>query len=126
MGTGIKKLIIPDNIIDIGSQAFFNCTDLNEVIVGNGITQIAFYTFAKCKALQIVSIGKNVSCIDKGAFKECLNIQSFKCASKIPPIVKDDALPKQEQRFILYVPIESIADYKKNEVWCQYEIKGLD
>ena len=126
LGTGIKRLIIPDNILDIESQAFFNCTDLNEVIIGNGITQIAFYAFAKCKALQIVSVGQNVSCIDKGAFKECLNIQSFICDSKIPPCVKEDALPKQEKRFILYVPTVSIADYEKSEVWCQYEIKGLD
>lgn len=126
LGTGIKKLIIPDNILDIGSQAFFNCTDLNEVVIGKGITQIAFYAFAKCKALQIVRVGPNVSCIDKGAFKECFNIQSFKCASKTPPIVKDDALPIQEKRFILYVPTENIADYEKSEVWSQYEIKGLE
>lgn len=126
LGTSIRKLVIPDNITKIDGSAFWSCGELKEVTIGNGISEINIYTFKKCTSLEYVTLGKTVSAIRKEAFGDCKKIRSFTCLNEIPPVVEADALPKQKQLFILYVPSKSISAYLQHEIWGKYEIQPID
>lgn len=45
--TGMKKIVIPDNIVAIGKQAFDQCTDLETITIGKNVTLIQNFAFCR-------------------------------------------------------------------------------
>ena len=45
------SIIIPDNVHNISSSVFSDCSELTTVVIANGITKIANDTFSNCYAL---------------------------------------------------------------------------
>lgn len=45
------SLIIPDDVTNIGSHAFYNCNSLMSVTIGNNVTSIGSYAFYNCNKL---------------------------------------------------------------------------
>lgn len=68
-GTGVKKLVVPDNVTDISSSGDFSgCTTLEELYIGNGVTDLNLSN----QNLKHVYIGNNLETLylytgDKGA-----------------------------------------------------------
>ena len=86
--TGLLSVTIPDNIIDLSSNAIFDgCTSLRNVTLGTGITSIGTYTFRNCTNITSIAIPKNVTTIGNGAFKGCSRLTSI----VIPKSVKSIA-----------------------------------
>ncbi len=92
--SGLRKITLPDSIIEIGKGAFQRCKNLEEVDLGSQlifINQAAFYdctslrkikipdnvrvigknAFYKCSGLEEVELGKNLEIIDEKAFANC-------------------------------------------------------
>lgn len=65
----LKSIIITDNIKNIGSQAFWNCTNLKQVSCN--AQNIEKLTFQGCSELKKVIIGKNVSSWADQIFFSC-------------------------------------------------------
>lgn len=50
--TNIKKIVIPDSVISIGSWAFSGCNNLTSVVIPNSVTKIRNYAFQYCRKLK--------------------------------------------------------------------------
>lgn len=66
--TNIEKVIIPDNVTNIGESAFRGCTALKSASIGNGVREIKDYAFSDCTSLTDLSVGYNVVSIRGSAF----------------------------------------------------------
>lgn len=65
---GEAIVVIPENVISIGSRAFKDCKSLQSVIIPEGVTSIGNVAFSNCKSLQSVIIPKSVTSIGGRAF----------------------------------------------------------
>ena len=68
--TGLRRVVIPQNIGKMKSDVFIDCASLTEVQV-DGLKTIPAQTFARCGALQTVTLGPWVTEIEEGAFFNC-------------------------------------------------------
>ena len=82
--TMIKDLVIPDGVINLGKDVFYNWFALKSVIIPNSVTSIGYRAFAGCSYLTSVIIPKNVTSIGEGAFGYCEALTS----ATIPNSVK--------------------------------------
>ena len=82
--TMIKDLVIPDGVINLGKDVFYNWFALKSVIIPNSVTSIGYRAFYGCSYLTSVIIPKNVTSIGEGAFGYCEALTS----ATIPNSVK--------------------------------------
>lgn len=75
--TGLKEVIIPDNVEVISNHAFSNSNALTKVIIGNGISYIPKNAFDNCPLLTEVSFGTNVTRFEIYAFRDCTSINKL-------------------------------------------------
>lgn len=66
-------LIIPESVVEIGRQAFWNCNEIKKVIIPEGVKEIGRSAFNLCKNLREAVIPESVEKIDSWAFFECKN-----------------------------------------------------
>ncbi len=64
----VKKITLPDSVIEIESYAFNNCSCLTEIQLSQGLTEIQPYTFYGCEKLDTVHIPSSVKVIQRDAF----------------------------------------------------------
>lgn len=74
---GCKQTIIPNNIISIGSGAFYGCSGLKSLIIPKSITSIGSFAFSCCFGLDSIEIPQNVKSIGKYAFEGCSNLKEI-------------------------------------------------
>lgn len=78
--TGLTSIKIPEGITNIGQVAFSNCTSLTNVTIPNSVTSIGDYAFYKCTSLTNIEIPQNVTYIGEYAFKDCKNLATINYA----------------------------------------------
>lgn len=61
-------IIIPETVVKIGDEAFFNCYYLTSISIPESVTSIGKYAFHFCLRLLNATIPKNVKSIGVGAF----------------------------------------------------------
>lgn len=71
----IKKLVIEDGVINIGSYAFADCTNLTEVDFGT-IDTLGNNAFYKCSSLKHAILPDSCTWIWQNAFQNCTSLQS--------------------------------------------------
>ncbi|MGM9978879.1 MAG: leucine-rich repeat protein [Clostridium sp.] len=59
----ITSIVIPDNISEIGTYAFYECEELRSVIIGKSIREIKDYTFSSCGSLNRIIVPSTVETI---------------------------------------------------------------
>jgi len=67
----IKKVVIKHGVTNIGTYAFYFCSNLTSITIPNSVTSIGDYSFNGCKALTSVTIPNSVTSIGKYAFSGC-------------------------------------------------------
>ena len=71
----ITSVVLPDNLITIGSYAFALCDSLTSVVIGKSVTGIGEFAFSYCDSLTSVIIGDSVTYIGRYAFYDCNSLQ---------------------------------------------------
>ena len=66
-----KKVIIPREVVTIGSSAFYDCKSITNVIIHDAVTSIDNSAFAFCNNLASVNIPNSVKVIGSSAFCNC-------------------------------------------------------
>ncbi len=59
----IKSIILPNVLTSIGSEAFYDCTNLTSVTIPNSVTSIGQLAFSGCTSLTSVTIPNSVTSI---------------------------------------------------------------
>ena len=70
----IKKLIIENGVINIGSAAFRSCSNLTSVIIPNSVTSIGSSAFSGCSSLTSIIIPNPITNIGDEAFWGCTSL----------------------------------------------------
>lgn len=73
-GELLTKLVIPDDVDEIGAWTFSSCYDLTEVFIPDHVTSIEDYAFHAFPSLYSIVIGSNVTSIGNCAFYDSTNI----------------------------------------------------
>lgn len=73
-GNGIiEKVILPESLSEIGTEAFAEATALKTIIIPKSVEKIGEYAFSDCANLNRVVIrkGSKITTIEEGAFNAC-------------------------------------------------------
>lgn len=82
---GMPSLAFPSRIIEIGEEAFKDCTDLLSIVIPKGVTIVEKGTFAGCTSLEEIVINKSVQRMKKNSFAGCSKLMLIKCPKVYPP-----------------------------------------
>ena len=117
--TILSKIVIPNQINEIGQQAFENCENLTEINIPEGITEIKYQTFYGCKNLENIALPDSLTSIGHGAF-DLTAIKSLTIpanVSNLDMLVSDkSALEELQIKSTLINPeqITSLASFASN------------
>ena len=75
VNTEITKLVIPDGVTSIGSDAFSGCSGLTSVTIPSSVTSIGKKAFDGCSGLTSVTIPNSVTSIGSSAFYNCSGLK---------------------------------------------------
>lgn len=75
--SGLTSLVIPDGVTSIGSSAFYNCSNLQSINIPSGVTSIGYNTFLLCSKLTAITIPSSVTSIGYSAFEFCSALESI-------------------------------------------------
>ena len=71
----IKKVVIEDGVTSIGSDSFYECSNITEIDIPDSVTDIGMYAFYGCSSLQEVTIPDNVTTIETHTFERCASLE---------------------------------------------------
>lgn len=78
--TGIKKVILSNGIVRIGSGpwqgCFSECSDLEYIELPESIEELGYDVFRGCKSLKEIRIPSKVVSVKDGSFSECVLLES--------------------------------------------------
>ena len=122
--SSLTTIDLPDGVTSIGSSAFSNCSGLTSIDLPDGVTSIEDYAFYNCSGLTFIVLPQSVQGIYGSAFLDCKNLSAIILLSEKPPtIIPFSAgdvslgLPETTQ---IFVPPESVDEYKKDVNWKNY------
>ncbi len=119
---GCQNTIIPNSVTSIGSSAFSWCSSLTSITIPNSVTSIGQYAFRDCSSLTSITIPNSVMSIGGNAFAYCFNLKTVICeVIEVPELLGGDVfynMPLSEAT--LYVPAQSLDDYKAAEQWKEF------
>lgn len=78
----LKEINIGKNVKYIDEAAFYGCKNLKNVNMNNAVKKIRSYAFAECSSLDEFCVGKNIGYIGNGAFFSCRSLKKFTCTNK--------------------------------------------
>ena len=76
--SGVVSVTFTDNVKNIDSYCFENCTSLTTVSLPNSLTTLNSRTFWGCTALEIITIPSNVATIGADCFNGCSKLSNVK------------------------------------------------
>ena len=72
----MKKIVLPETIVNISDSAFLDCMFLEEVVIPEGVTEIKHATFKGCTLLRNVTLPSGLLKIEDDAFNTCSSLQT--------------------------------------------------
>ena len=88
-GGRVGSYTIPDNVITIGSDAFYFCEGLTNVTIANSVAVIGEGAFQRCNNLSTVMIGSSVTNIESNAFTSCVSLIGIYFVGNAPSLGTD-------------------------------------
>ena len=119
---GLTSVTIGSNVAIINNYAFYGCTGLENINIPGNVTTIGNGAFNNCNSLNSLYIPYNVSSIGNSTFNGCTNLRSITCDRLIPPAI-GNAVFDNTNNCPIYVPCESIEDYKAAPNWSNYQTR---
>lgn len=116
-GEVITSLVVPENIKEIRQHSFAGCSSITSIKLTENIEKVGSYAFYGCKNLTHVTL-ENVKSIESLAFAYCTGLSNVISKTSTPPVAYNDSFKEAERlNSTLFVPKESINDYKQAIGW---------
>lgn len=84
--TMLTSITIPSSITSIDWYAFSGCTGLTSITIPDSVTTIDWFAFYGCTNLATVTIGNGVTCIDAAVFSGCTNLTDISIGKAVKTI----------------------------------------
>ncbi len=151
---GLKSIMIPENVYQIDAYAFRGCTSLETVLIkgqltslqgmifydctslkivefAEGITRLMDRMFGNCVSLETITLPASIERIDAQIFAGCTNLKTVYVKATTPPDMSYWVFTDNEHQNLnckIYVPAESVEEYKKASNWSTYadQIEGYN
>ena len=68
---GIEEYVIPNNVTEIGNDAFAHCYNLKRIIIPNSVTKIGGEAFSGCLNLASITLSQSITEIEDATFATC-------------------------------------------------------
>ena len=120
--SGIKTLAVSDNVASISGSAFSDCDELESVSVGNGVNEIGSNAFSGCVKLSSVKLGKSIKTILSMSFANCSYLSECECLALNAPTGEPDAFTGTDiSNVTLLVDKTAIDSYKSVNPWASFK-----
>ena len=119
--SSLTSITIPNSVTSIENGAFSDCSALTSITIPNSVTSIGEVAFANCTSLTSIIIPNSVTSIGDWAFGGCSSLKIVICeAIEVPGLVGDVFCFMPLSEATLYVPAQSLDDYKAAEQWKEF------
>ena len=128
--TNLTSVTLGENVTNICRYAFYNCSNLESITIPHNVVEIGSHAFDNCRGMKKLVIEEGISDLGATVFSNCKGLISVTCMAKTPPTMGKFRIIAggiDETNFVfdnvdcskipLYVPDESIEDYKAVEQW---------
>lgn len=78
--TDLNDITLPTSIVNISSEAFLNCSNLNTISGGN-ILNLGMGCFNNCTSLSTIPAWNDLEFITQNAFRNCTSLETFDFAT---------------------------------------------
>ena len=113
----LQHIILPNQLQEIGTQAFFACDNLQEMVIPKSVTKVGAAAFSGCKSLKNITI-EGTPEIGEFAFANLEGVQVIKVNSSVPPKAAATAFSGVNMRGVkLDMPRGSEKAYRKAQGW---------
>lgn len=120
--SNINIAIIPNEVKEIGDEAFIGITKLKSVQFNNNITKIGKRAFSNCYLLKEISFPPSLVIIQNGAFDDCVALDNYtkKAIQAINPLAMNMKFVKEKDKPLVdKLKWRTIADVQIEEyVYC--------
>lgn len=120
----LPSIEIPNSVTSIEEQAFSLCDHLTSIEIPNSVTSIGKQAFYNCYELASVTIGNSVTDIAKEAFYALPALTSITFKGSNPPTFEANVFKAPNENVSVYVPANSIEDYKTKLGGLSSKVKG--
>lgn len=124
-----KEFIIPEGVEEIGKYTFMGFRYIETISLPSTLKRIGHRAFNWCYALKEMHLPVTLSEIDYRAFDDCKSLQKLYVESKNPPVFIDVnphwRFASDSKNLTVYVPNESVENYKKAEGWRELDIQSM-
>ena len=69
--SSLNNVTLGNNVSSLGNEAFYRCINLQEIVIPESIDTISESCFEGCSALANIDLGQGVNVINKYAFQDC-------------------------------------------------------
>ena len=84
--TGLTSVTIPSSVKTIGWYAFSGCSGLTSISIPDSVTTIDWFAFSGCTGLTSVTVGSDVTCIDASVFAGCTKLNTVTLGKSVTTI----------------------------------------
>ncbi|MBE6562450.1 MAG: hypothetical protein E7660_01800 [Ruminococcaceae bacterium] len=81
--TSLTKVVLPNKINSIYTEAFSYCKTLEEVILPNSLTTLGGEAFYACSALKNITLPDSLKTIYEGAFASCTSLEFIEISENL-------------------------------------------
>lgn len=74
----LEEVVLPDGLIEIGSDAFNRCYNLRSINFPVGLKTIEEYAFRNCRSLKEIILPDSVTDVGNYAFSDCVSVKKLK------------------------------------------------
>ena len=129
--TSLETVLIKGQLTSLGGMIFYDCTSLKIVEFAEGITRLPSRMFGNCVSLETITLPASIEQIEDEIFKGCTNLKTVYVKATTPPEMWWNVFTDNEYQNLnckIYVPVESVEEYKIAEYWKTYadQIEGYN
>lgn len=126
--SSLQSAILPNKIKVTGKAMFSNCSNLRSITIPDSVETISTFFACGCINIETITIPCNIKAIGDNAFAECSNLQKIFCNPIVAPTIEYFTFHNVNNNLEIYVPTESVDDYKIATGWSDYAdcIVGYD